>query len=76
MEKLRFILTKEGFRADDVVYAEKDPVKWFEKFTKSPYETLYELSFRERPDCFDAAGIFLFQIAEQFTAELTAVSGL
>ena len=63
MEKLQFLLTKEGFRVDDIVYVEKEPRKYAESFAKSPYETLYELAFRERPECFDAAGVFLDQVA-------------
>lgn len=76
MDKVRFIITKEGFRVDDAVSAEREVQSWTEQFEKPPYEALYSLAFRERPDCFDAAGIFLCQLAERFGGELTSVSGL
>ena len=76
MDKVRFIITKEGFRIDDAVSAEREVQSWTEQFEKTPYEALYSLAFRERPDCFDAAGIFLCQLAERFGGELTSVSGL
>ena len=76
MDKVRFIITKEGFRVDDAVSAEREVQSWTEQFEKTPYEALYSLAFRERPDCFDAAGIFLCQLAERFGGELTSVSGL
>lgn len=76
MEKLQFIITKEGFRVDDFEYAEQDTRRYADGFVRSPYETLYEAAFRERPGCFDAAGVFLFQVAESFVGELTSVSGL
>lgn len=76
MEKLQFIITKEGFRVDDFEYAEQDTLRYADGFVRSPYETLYEAAFRERPGCFDAAGVFLFQVAESFVGELTSVSGL
>ena len=61
---------------DDVVYAEKEAQKYAQKFAKASYETLYELAFRERPECFDAAGMFLYQVAESFTEALVNTSGL
>ncbi|MEE1047246.1 MAG: hypothetical protein U0M60_07455, partial [Clostridia bacterium] len=76
MEKIQFLLTKEGFRVDDVVYVEKEPQRYAEKFSKSPYETLYGLAFRERPECFDVAGVFLYQVAESFSEALVNTSGL
>ena len=60
MEKLQFLLTKDGFRIDDMLYAEKETRAFAGDFAKAPYEALYELAFRERPECFDAAGVFLF----------------
>ena len=61
MEKLQFLLTKDGFRVDDMLYAEKEVQAYASGFARAPYETLYELAFRELPECFDAAGVFLFQ---------------
>lgn len=76
MEKLRLIITKEGFRVDEDVYTEKEPKNLAENFAKAPYETLYELAFQKCPDCFDTAGLFLHQLAERFGEELTHISGL
>ena len=76
MEKIQFLLTKDGFRVDDMLYAEKEVQAYASGFARAPYETLYELAFRERPDCFDAAGIFLFQVAESFAEALVNTSGL
>lgn len=76
MEKLQFLLTKDGFRVDDMLYAGKETQTLAGDFTKAPYEALYELAFRERPECFDAAGVFLFQVAESFVEMLVNTSGL
>ncbi len=76
MEKIQFLLTKDGFRVDDMLYAEKEVQAYASGFARAPYETLYELAFRERPECFDAAGVFLFQVAESFVEMLVNTSGL
>ncbi len=76
MDKLCFIITKDGFRADDIVYTDKRLQEYVGDFSKAPYAALCELAFRERPECFDAAGVYLCQLAERFMEELTAVSGL
>lgn len=76
MDKLCFIITKDGFGADDIVYTDKRIQEYVGDFSKAPYVALYELAFRERPECFDAAGVYLYQLAERFIEELTAVSGL
>ncbi len=76
MEKIQFLLTKDGFRVDDMLYAEKEVQAYASGFVRAPYETLYELAFRERPECFDAAGVFLFQVAESFVEMLVNTSGL
>lgn len=76
MEKLQFLLTKDGFCVDDMLYAEKETQALASDFAKAPYEALYELAFRERPECFDAAGVFLFQVAESFVEALVNTSGL
>lgn len=76
MEKLRFIITKEGFRVDEVVYSEKEIKNIAENFTKAPDETQYALAFQQCHDCFDGSGLFLHQLAEGFAEELTHISGL
>lgn len=77
MEKLCFILTKSGFRVDDAVTVSAEQVcRWKIDFADAPYETLYEMAFQERPSCFDAAGAFLCQMAEQFASDLSVVPGV
>lgn len=77
MEKLCFILTKNAFQVDETVVVSTDEgCLWKDRFKSSPYETLYELAFQARPTCFDAAGVFLCQMAEQFAADLAVVPGL
>ena len=77
MEKLCFILTKNGFQVDEAVAVSSDECcASKEAFTGSPYETLYEQAFQERPAFFDAAGIFLCQMSEQFISDLAVVPGI
>ena len=77
MEKLCFILTKNGFQVDEAVAVSTDECcASKEAFTGSPYETLYEQAFQERPAFFDAAGIFLCQMSEQFISDLAVVPGI
>ena len=40
MDKVRFIITKEGFRVDDAVNAAREVQRWTERFEKTPYEVL------------------------------------
>ena len=76
MAKLHFILTKDGFRIDETIVVTADAREWENRFRITPYETLYELAFQGRPACFDAAGLFLCQLAGQFAADLAAVPGI
>ena len=76
MDKLCFIITKDGFRAEDIIYTDKRLQEYVGDFSKAPYVALYELAFRERPESFDAVGMFLCQLAERFVEALTSVSGI
>ena len=76
MEKLRFIITKEEFRIDEVSYIEKKIREYAELFLKSPYDALYETAFQECSECFDIVGNYLCQLAERFIEELTTAPGL
>lgn len=77
MEKLCFILTKTGFRIDEsAISVSNELYRWVQDFVDDPYGTLYELAFQERPACFDAAGSFLCQVAEQFASDLAVVPGI
>lgn len=77
MEKLSFILTKTGFRIDEAAISGLNELhSWKQDFVDAPYGTLYELAFQERPACFDAAGLFLCHVAEQFASDLAVVPGI
>ena len=77
MEKLAFLLTMAGFKIDDAVpVSRQETVRWRDAFLTSPYDTLYSLGFQGLPDCFDACGRFLCQLAEQFTEDLSRTPGL
>lgn len=77
MDKLCFLLTKTGFRVDEAVAVSTEEGRQrMEAFLSAPYETLYELAFQERPPYFDAAGVFLHQMAGQFVSQLAAVPGI
>ena len=69
---LHFLFTEEGFIVDDrgeVLSGEME--KWRERFEKDRFHALYQLGFREKPKGFDAAGQFLYQVAERFFQTLT-----
>ena len=69
---LHFLFTEEGFIVDDrgeVLAGEME--KWRERFEKDRFHALYQLGFREKPKGFDAAGQFLYQVAERFFQTLT-----
>ena len=71
-EILRFLFTADSFCMDDreEVICEK-ALQWKERFEKDRFHALYQLGFIEKPDAFDAAGSFLYQLSEQFFRLLT-----
>ena len=76
MEHLSFLLTKQGFQIDAAANPMGEAADWRKKMETAPYETLYSLAFRERPVCFDAAGVFLCRVAERFADDLAREPGL
>ena len=76
MDKLTFLITKTGFKVDDLISHAEESEKWRKAFSAAPYETLYTLSFSTPPECFDAAGRFLCRLAETFSEELSTAPGL
>ncbi len=77
MEKLSFLITENGFRVDDALELTQEGVlHWRDAFLDSPYDALYTLAFQEKPNWLDASGIFLCQVAEQFTVDLSRTPGL
>lgn len=71
-ETLRFLFTADSFCMDDreEVTCEK-AIHWKERFEEDRFHAVYQLGFVERPDMFDAAGGFLYQLSEQFFRLLT-----
>ena len=45
--------------------------RWREAFEKEPYRALYELGFQEKPDWLDAAGRYLYHLADYFLQTIT-----
>ena len=70
-EQLHFILTEQGFvpeRRTEMLSEEME--EWEERFFTDRYQALYDLSFEERPRWLDAAGTFLYAIADSFQRTL------
>lgn len=76
-KNLRFRYTADGFVLDgqDGVYAEKISA-WAELFREDKWKALYNLSFEQKPDWLDAAGRFLYQVADGFQRQLTRLPDL
>lgn len=64
---LHFRFTQTGFMSDnrDGEYAE-DIIPWKERFELDKWEAVYAIGFEEKPKWLDAAGLFLYQVAEGF----------
>ncbi len=76
MNKIHFIFTKDSFMLDKAVESVEQLRTFSEKCDNEPYKTFYDLSFHERPDYLDAAGSFIFLLAEIFTQELSNTAGI
>ena len=74
MDKISFIITKDSFRIDNAVQNNHSDIA--DEFSTAPYQTFYRLVFSTRPDYLDAAGSYIFRLAETFTEDLAAVSGI
>ena len=71
-EKLRLRFTAQGFTPDETVNEYGDEVQsWKTRMTTAPWQTLYALSFQPRAPWLDAAGLFLYQVADAFQRQLT-----
>lgn len=71
-KQLHFRFTQTGFVMDDreEEYAE-DIIPWKEQFEADKWKTVYTIGFEERPQWLDAAGLFLYQVADGFQQMLT-----
>ena len=74
MDKISFIITKDSFRIDNAVQNNQSDKA--DEFSTAPYQTFYRLAFSARPDFLDAAGSYIFRLAETFTEALAAVPGI
>lgn len=75
--KIRFLFTEKGFRPDSAEESRAETSgteeisRWREAFEKEPYHALYELGFQEKPDWLDAAGRYLYHLADFFLQTVT-----
>lgn len=69
---LHFRFTQTGFMLDnrDGEYVE-DIISWKEQFEVDKWKAVYDIGFEERPKWLDAAGVFLYQVANGFQQMLT-----
>ncbi len=71
-KQLHFRFTQAGFLLDDreEEYIE-DIIPWKERFETDKWKAVYEVGFEKRPKWLDAAGLFLYQVANGFQQMLT-----
>ncbi len=71
-KQLHFRFTQAGFLLDDreEEYIE-DIIPWKERFETDKWKAVYEVGFEKRPKWMDAAGLFLYQVANGFQQMLT-----
>ena len=71
-KQLHFRFTQTGFVLDDrqQEYAE-EVIPWKEQFEADKWKAVYTIGFEERPQWLDAAGLFLYQVADGFQQMLT-----
>ena len=76
MNKIHFIITKDSFALDKAADIAEQLRNISEKYDKEPYNSFYDMSFRERPDYLDATGLYIFRLAEMFIEELSNTAGI
>lgn len=71
-KQLHFRFTQTGFLLDnrEGEYIE-ELIPWKERFEADKWGTLYAMGFEEKPKFLDAAGLFLYQVADGFQQMLT-----
>ncbi len=73
MDILHFIYTEKGFYLDNrgkCDSAEAEELR--QKFLEDRYLALFETGFLEKPAYIDAAGLFLYQLADEYVRELSS----
>lgn len=69
---LSFLLTEKGFLIEEQDGGYTEEIRsWKTRFEKDKWEALYALGFEKRPKWLDAAGCFLYQVADGFQKLLT-----
>lgn len=71
-EILRFLFTQKEFRVEgQETFQDKELQMWKEEFEEDRYLALYHLGAKEKPKGFDAAGNYLYHLADTFFRTLT-----
>ena len=70
--KLRFRFTEQGFILDEQEEElESSVLSWKHRFETERWKAVYAVGFEEKPGWLDAAGSFLYQVADEFQKQLT-----
>ncbi len=71
-KQMHFRFTQTGFLLDnrEEQYTE-DIIPWIEQFETDKWKAVYTLGFEEKPKWLDAAGLFLYRVADGFQQMLT-----
>lgn len=74
-DKLHFVITPKGFVVDEKKDENIDVslIQWKEKIINQPYQSFYDLAFKEKPQWLDNAGNYLYFCAEKFVNGLTKI---
>lgn len=70
--RLHILFDRKGFMLDlpDLEYSE-EILPWKLRFEEDGWQAVYDLGFEEKPSWLDAAGAFLYQLADSFQRQLT-----
>ena len=71
MDKLYFQFTEDSFTVDGDEAISPGAQRWKEEFEKEKFSALYNMGFKERPDCLDAGGNYLYLLASRFACLLS-----
>lgn len=71
MDKLYFQFTEDSFTVDGDEAISPGAQRWKEEFEKEKFSALYNMGFKERPDCLDAGGNYLYLLANRFACLLS-----
>ena len=75
--QLHFRFTEKGFLPDEQGEEYIDEIRpWRERFENDRWKTVYAIGFEEKPGWLDAAGGFLYQVADRFQHQLTRLPDL